>query len=630
MDHDVKNINWIAVFFIAILSFIVIIHYLLYYDLLALQRSITTEMIYNFYYKVSQGYGLLIIRGGIILSFIALLLYKQYSPKTKYSTAALIISPFLIILFVLGYENSPILYGKYIFPFIFLSSFIIIPISITHFTRNLKKQNLSINRKKTENSIPIVTVDGTGYILNPFAGIWSEAGPGSGKTVSNIIPALNEFIKKGFCGIVYDYECDLSEGVSQDGQEPGLISKHCFHFLSKYNTGVKFALFNLVDLTRTVKVNPISPQYIKGFDDALEISITMMLNLNREWAVRRDFWADNAIYAFAGTIWHFVHSKPEFATIPHCVEFLLRNFSMAMHILILDEEVRPYIQPVIAPFQKSGSGGQAAGVESSTQFSVAKLRSRESYYCLSPKPEEELNLDITNLDNPILFCVGNAPVKTSVYAPVLSSVIQCCKKNMNRLGKHKSVFCIDELPSIYIHELEKIPAEARKKKVVTFLAIQTYAQLEDKYGDKKAKIIFDTCGNYFIGRTTYESAEKLSKMLGDFKKEDLSRSYSDSGSSHSVREQYERLVRVEDITSQAPGHFVGLITGGEPAFFSVQLKHLKFDKEAIPSFNPELMNKSPKEIEEIIETNFQNIIKDIDNYVLEYSGKININQTQDD
>ena len=624
MDTEQKNLNWIVLFGFLLFSFILLMHYLLVYELIALKYNNATLIIYNAIHKISKGYGLYFLRGVIILFWILILLYKRYTPKTNLSTYAIITAPILISVFILGYENFNQIYGKYFFPFIFLLTIISITLSASYFSAfKIGKKNIGINQKSRENSIPVLTVNETGYILNPFAGIWVEAGPGSGKTVSSIIPSLHEFVRKGFCGLIYDYECDLSEDIPDGGQEPALISKHVFHFLNKYDTGVKFALFNLVDLTKTVKVNPISPRYIKGFDDALEISIAIMLNLNREWAVKRDFWADNAIYAFAGTIWHFVHSKPEFATIPHCVEFLLRNFHVAMHILILDEEVRPYIQPVIAPFQKSGSGGQAAGVESSTQFSVAKLRSRESYYALAPKPSEEMNLDITNPNNPIMFCIGNAPVKSAVYTPVLSSILQCCKKEMNRLGKQKSVFCIDELPSIYIHELEKIPAEARKKLVVTLLAVQTYTQLEDKYGDKKAKIIFDNCGNYFIGRTTVNSAEKLSKMLGDYKKEDHSRSFGSSGDSRSVREQYEKLVRVEDITSQRPGHFTGMITGGEPTFFSEQLKELKFDKEAIPAFNPELMHKSPVEIKNIIERNFQRIIYEIDNYISSYNIDLN-------
>ena len=625
MDAEQKNLNWVVLFGIVILSTLLVAHHLVYYEILTLRYNEYSVLFYKCIHTISQGYGLYIIRFSVLALIVTILLFTKYTKKTKITNYALILSPIFAILFIIGYsDNSGVFtfYGKYAYPFIFISVFFLFPLSVAHFTsKDITSNKLGFNKLKKKHSIPIQTEKGTGYILNPFAGIFSEGGPGSGKTVSNIIPCLNEFVKDGFSGVVFDYECDLSEGKTEDGQEPGLITKHVYSFLKKYDTGVKFAFLNLVDLRRTVKVNPISPLYIKSFADALEVSISIMLNLNREWALKRDFWADNAIYAFAGTIWHFVNSKPEFATLPHVVEFLLRDFKVSMNILSLDKEVAPYISPVISPFQNTGSGGQAAGVESSTQFSVAKLRMRESYYVLSPKPDEEFSLDITNPKNPVMFCIGNAPVKSAVYTPVLSSVMQICKTQMNRLGKHRSVFVVDELPSIFIDKLEKLPAEARKKGVVTFLAVQTYTQLQEAYGDKKAKIIFDTCSNYFVGRTTLQSAETISKMFGDYKKEDHSQSYSDSGTSHSVREQYEKLIRVEDITSQAPGHFTGMITGGSPTFFSEQLKLIKYETEDIPQFNPELMNKSDIEINKIVEDNFQRIIKEVDSYISEMVKK---------
>lgn len=618
MDSEKKNQGWIILTGIIILSTLLVFHYLLAFSIVTFEKSKGILLLYNAMHKISQGYSLYIIRGCILILMVGILFDKRYTEKSKYTKYALYAAPALSILYVFGYSDYE-LYGKFIYPLIFIATYIAVPLCVTHFSQDSEDKPLGLNKEHDEKSIAIATTKGELWIKNAAAGLWCEGGAGSGKTASMVIPCIKQFVNDGYAGLIYDYEGDLTEGG-------GLLTKIAYTNLKKSKSDVKFAFFNLTDLTRTVKVNPISSQYIQSYEDALEVSIALMLNLNRDWARKRDFWADNAINAFAGAIWHFVHSKPEMATLPHVVEFLLQDFKTAMVILAMDEEVRPYIQPVLAPFLKDASG-QSAGVESSTQFSLSKLRSRESYYVLAPLEGQEMSLDITNEDNPVLLCIGNAPGKQGVYSPILGSIIQVCRMQMNRLGKRKSVFLFDELPTIYIDKLEKIPAEARKKGVCTFLALQTLAQLEESYGRDKARIIQDNCGNIFCGRTSVESAEKIVKTLGEYKKDDHSRSYSDNGASHSVRVQYDKVIRIQDLTGQAPGEFTGMITGGKPPFFKAKLIQGDSRTEEIPFFNQELMRNgkpiSNDQQKEIIEINFNRIRKDVYNYI---ANKLSISE----
>jgi hypothetical protein len=610
MDQDKKNQGWIILTGIIILSTLLVFHYLLSFGIVSFEKSDAVVLLYKTMHKISQGYSLNIIRGAVLVLIVGILFDKKHSAKNKYTKYALYAAPPLAILYVYGYTEIEF-YGQFVYPFIFVSTYIAIPLCVTHFTEESDDKPLGLNKEKDENSISLATTEGELSIKNVNAGIWCEGGAGSGKTASMIIPCIEKFIKEGRAGVIYDYEGDLTEGG-------GLISKVTYGNLIKYKTDVKFAFFNLTDLTRTVKVNPISPYYIKSFDDALEVSIAIMFNLNPKWGADKDFWADNAIHAFAGAIWHFVHSKPEMATIPHVVEFLLNDFKLAMEILSRDKEVRPYIQPVLAPFLRD-AGGQSAGAESSTQFSLGKLRTRESYYVLTPLEGQEMRLDVTNKNNPIMLCLGNAPRKQAVCSPILGSIVQIIRMQMNRLGKRKSIFMFDELPTLYIDKLDKIPAEARKKGVCTFLALQTMAQMELSYGRDKARIIQDNCGNLFIGRTSVESADKISKALGEYKRIDHSRSFSDNGTSHSVRQQFDKLVRIQDITGQPPGHFTGMITGGKPPFYQAQLIQSDYSEVDIPYFNQELVRNgkpfSSDEINEVVERNFQRIIDEVYNYI---------------
>ncbi len=142
---------------------------------------------------------------------------------------------------------------------------------------------------------------------------------------------------------------------------------------------------------------------------------------------------------------------PNWLPLPHVTEFLLNDFETAMRILLQDKEVAPYIRPVISPFTKQGAGGQAAGAEGSTQFSVAKLRTKESYYVLAPKQGEEMGLDITHKDHPIMLCLGNSPGQRGVHTPIIGSIIQVCRMQMNQLEKtNPSLWPTSFPPSILI------------------------------------------------------------------------------------------------------------------------------------------------------------------------------------
>ncbi len=618
MDQEKKNIIWICISGIIISVFLLVFHWIAVYELIRFHQSTGVDLLFKVLSKINTSQHLTLLRLMVVALIIATTFFQKFKEKSKTTQVALIAVPILMIAFFKGYTASDF-YAIYIYPMVFVFTIVLLPLAASHLSSiALSDQKpLGINREKGENPLPVQTKDkGTLWIPNAAAGIWVEGAAGSGKSFSMVIPHIFEFAKRGYAGLVYDYEGNLNE-------KGGLLTKVVYTALLNSHSKVKFAFINLTNLPRTVKVNPISPKYINSFDDALEISIAIMVNLNKEWATKRDFWADNAIYAFAGTVWHFVHSRPQLATIPHVTEFLLNDFETAMRILLQDKEVAPYIRPVISPFTKQGAGGQAAGAEGSTQFSVAKLRTKESYYVLAPKQGEEMGLDITHKDHPIMLCLGNSPGQRGVHTPIIGSIIQVCRMQMNQLGKNKSIFMADELPTIYIDKLETLPAEARKKGVVTYLALQTFAQLEEAYGKDRARIIQDNCSNIFCGKTSVDSAEKVVRMMGEYKKDDLSHSYNESSTSKSVRKQYDKVIRVNDITGQKPGHFTGMVTGGEPPFFSVQTKEQHFELKEIPAFNRELLKKdglefSKEEVEAIVNKNYKRIIEEVDSYISEY------------
>ena len=146
---------------------------------------------------------------------------------------------------------------------------------------------------------------------------------------------------------------------------------------------------------------------------------------------------------------------------------------------------------------------------------------------------------------------------------------------MNQQDKEKSIFLIDEFPTVFIPKVEQLPATGRSNKVATILACQDIAQMVDKYGKDKADTILSNLGNQFYGRTTNpETAKRVSTLFGKSDKliESINHSRSTerfgtdpkntSGKSYSYQER--DLVKVKDVAKLETGSFYSILSEGSP------------------------------------------------------------------
>lgn len=542
---------------------------------------------------------------------------KPYLGKNGFSLPALCAAPVCSALFYAGYSGW-LWWDGFGYSLCGAALFVLYPFAFSFFSRSDDdKKPLGINGQGDDTfSISLQTEQGPDLVIkNPRQGIGIEGGAGAGKSASIIFPAIFEFVRKGYAGFIYDYEGDLNEGG-------GLLTKAVYLAMSRYDTPVSFAFINFSDLTRTVRCNPISPRYVKNQIQANEIAQSILFNLNREWATKRDFWASNAMVTFAYAIWYFAKHHPQYCTIPHVVEFLCQDFENALGVMSKDRDISTSLSAVIEPFRK-GATNQAAGVHSSLTIELAKLREKSIYYVLSPDMENEFDLDITAPGKPVMLCVGNSPALSQSYAGALGCIAQVCRINMNRLGQYdRSVFMMDEFPTLYVHDVHKLPAEARKKGVCTVLAYQTVRQVEEGYGKDRGNITLDNLGNVFVGASSTESAKRVSELFGEYERTDLSFNYNEQNVSHSTRRQFEKVMRVNEIAGQRTGHFVGKIMGADKPFFSVQLKYRDYgaDRVEIPPFNEDMTDEdgqvlSPERINAKIEANMERIAAEVDRLV---------------
>ena len=147
------------------------------------------------------------------------------------------------------------------------------------------------------------------------------------------------------------------------------------------------------------------------------------------------------------------------------------------------------------------------------------LNNKYIFWVLSPLPEEEFSLDITNPEHPTLLCIGNAPSIKEAVSPPISCIASVLMSQMNNPGKNKSVFLVDEFPTINLQGIDTFIGTARKHNVATILALQDFNQAVRDYGEKSANILKASCGTQAYGMTGNEkTAKDIENLFGEKKK----------------------------------------------------------------------------------------------------------------
>ena len=91
-----------------------------------------------------------------------------------------------------------------------------------------------------------------------------------------------------------------------------------------------------------------------------------------------------------------------------CDSLALSDSNLVFHWLSEDPEIALNMSSMLTAW-KLGAQQQTAGAVSSAQTPLVLLNNKYIFWVLSPLPEEEFSLDITNKEHPTLLCVGNAP-----------------------------------------------------------------------------------------------------------------------------------------------------------------------------------------------------------------------------
>lgn len=429
--------------------------------------------------------------------------------------------------------------------------------AITRFI--IRKRQGKSKRKKADispNGLALNVINGQIAINNPFRGILVVGAAGSGKSESIAVPLLQEYAKKKFSGLVYDFKFPT---LANDVQTFTGGNNH--YYLDFHNP------------LNSYQVNPLSPKYIPNTSFAREYAQAIITNLMKESIKKPDFWTRSATDLLTACIWYLRKEHPDKCDLPHALAMITSKDEDLLYTLQQNDETAQMTISIYNAMER-GASNQVSGVIGTLQGAVAQINTPELMYIFSGN---DFSLDINDPQNPIVLTVGSYPTLTSTLAPLCSLVITVATKLMNQPHKHPSFVLLDEAPTVYIPNIEVLPNTGRSNKVSTVLMCQDLSQLTDGYGKEKADVLFSACNNHFYGRvSSSHTADILSKQFGKIDKVFTAQSKNTNrfglskgfGKSETIQERDK--IKSGEFLQLKVGEFAGIVVETQEQHFKAQ------------------------------------------------------------
>lgn len=409
-------------------------------------------------------------------------------------------------------------------------------------------------------------------VINPFRASVVLGTPGSGKSYAIINSYIKQFIEKGFSLYIYDYKYDDLSNIAYN---------HLRTHLHGYAKPPKFYVINFDNPRFSNRCNPIAPEFMTDISDAYESAYTIMLNLNKTWITKQgDFFVESPIILFAAIIWYLkIYKNGKYCTFPHAVELLNKRYADLFVILTSYPSLENYLSPFMDAW-RSGAQDQLQGQIASAKIPLSRMISPQLYWVMTGN---DFSLDINNLEEPKVLCMGNNPDRQNIYSAALGLYNSRIVRLINKKGKLKSAIIIDELPTIYFRGLDNLIATARSNKVAVCLGFQDYSQLKRDYGENEAAVIENTVGNLFAGQVVGETAKNLSERFGRIVQQRESLSITPEQKTTSINTQLDTLIPASKISTLSQGMFVGAVADNFGETIKQKIFHARIvvDNEAV-------------------------------------------------
>ncbi len=424
-------------------------------------------------------------------------------------------------------------------------------------------------------------------LTNVFRGTLVIGVPESGKSLSIIIPFIQQTIRKGFAQLIYDYKY------------PDLTQMAYYHFLlekKRKPNNFKFHVVNLSKIEYSRRVNPLDPKYLKTLAHCLETAEALVYALQKKSdgssGGAEQFFTLSFINFLAATFYFFSkHQGGRYSTLPHILFFLNKEYEEIFDVLTTEEELDSLLSPFLSAYRKKAYD-QLEGQLGTLRVNLGKMNTKESAWVFSGN---DVDLRISHPDSPSILVIGNDKSTQSSNAAINSLLLNRLVGLVNQKGNIPVTLSVDELPTIFFYQIQQLIATARSNKVAVLLGLQELPQLVERYGKTVADSVTSVIGNTISGavRDT-RTLQWLERLFGKSKQLKKGVSINRREVSTSINEQMDNLIPSSKIADLKTGQIVAKLAPG-------------FQKEI-------LANQNPNTYRCTIELDFEQITKEEAHY----------------
>lgn len=403
-----------------------------------------------------------------------------------------------------------------------------------------------------------------------YANFLVYGGAGSGKTKSIGKWLLDEYIRLGFSGFIYDFK-DVD------------YTQTAYNIMKKYNYPGKFYYVNFDNLNSSYRFNPL--RVVSDSTMLMQLMEDMLLSMQAKDA-KQDEWFSGGLGILRGVAHRMFdeyqnleNPEEDCCTIPHIL-MLIMLASPAELTRFLEQNT--IAEMMAGAFLKAKDSEKTQASYLSTLCNqIAAISSDKNIAWVLSGNDFEFNLLDPN--EPKFFAISNNFSKNSIYSPVIAMLISISARQFTMKNKVPFVYFLDEMTTVKVKNFETLPSVLREYKAAFVLLTQSGAKLENLYGKLDRSSVEANFGNMFLGRTKDVEALKYYPLFfGKEEKERMSRSKGKSGSSGNssvtISTQKEDIYQGKDFSELEPGQFIGSATRANVKDFKVKFKMFEMDE----------------------------------------------------
>lgn len=390
------------------------------------------------------------------------------------------------------------------------------------------------------------------YVKRINEGTYINGGSGSGKTASVNRAYAVHAAQFGMSTLVHDlkkYE----------------LSKMLYPIFR--SAGMDYHVFAPFDVERSVRINPIAPEYIP--DEAslqARVKSFILAAQGRESSdSTADFFNNASCSLLEALIWYLKVYKPESCNLPFVMSILcnpenlhLQNGKKSIPYGKLERLLRqdPKIYQMAASFfQGMGNANTTSNILQTLILALNIINTDAGFFLLS---DNDVDLHINKVGLRVALGLVNAPENATAYAPLLGMAADAVLMKMCRSGSSPGMVLLDEVAEIPSHRLMHYIAYVRSLGVCMVCTTQDMSQMLRILGGKEynKQTMLSNFAHQFFGRTSNEETAKYYEgMMPQVDRTEHSYSTSSSGGSSSRRTVKKPLYERTEFFSFLQGEF---------------------------------------------------------------------------